>query len=63
MASVTVTLIRPHTHEGRLYPAGASLELPYQHAQFLLQIKAIDKLPAPPKAAPAAAPEEPARDK
>ena len=63
MASVTVTLIHPHPHGGRLYPPGAGLELPYLDAQCLPQIKAVDKLPAPSKAPPAAASEEPARDK
>ena len=33
-----VTLIKPHTHEGREYPAGASLTLRPDQAEWLVAI-------------------------
>ncbi|NHN78566.1 hypothetical protein HA520_14980 [Azotobacter chroococcum] len=46
MATVTVTLVKPHTHAGRQYPAGAELRLSPSDAKYLLDRKVIAKLPA-----------------
>lgn len=45
-ASVSVTLIKPHTHAGRRFEPGAVLEVARVDAEFLLRVKAIDKIPA-----------------
>lgn len=49
-ASVSVTLIKPHTHAGRRYEKGDVLEVARVDAEFLLRVKAIDKIPAAGKA-------------
>jgi hypothetical protein len=44
-----IELITPHTHAGRKYPAGATLEMPAHKAEWLIGIgtaKAAE--PAPP---------------
>lgn len=46
MVTVTVTLVKPHTHAGQKYPAGAELRLSPSDAKYLLDRKVIDKLPA-----------------
>lgn len=50
MATVKVTLSKPHTHAGQYYEAGSEIEVERCDAEFLLRIKAIDKLPAAGKA-------------
>lgn len=62
MATVKVTLSKPHTHAGRRLEKGAEVEVERCDAEFLLRLKAIDKIPAAGKAdggqapAPVAAP-------
>lgn len=46
MVTVTVTLVKPHTHAGQKYPAGAALRLSPADAKYLLDRKVIDRLPA-----------------
>ncbi|WPP47093.1 hypothetical protein [Pseudomonas sp. AN-1] len=48
--TVKVTLSKPHTHAGKRYEKGAEIEVPRVDAEFLLRVKAIDKLPAAGKA-------------
>lgn len=50
MATVKVTLSKPHTHAGQDYAAGSAIEVERCDAEFLLHIKAIDKIPAAGKA-------------
>lgn len=52
-----IELITPHTHAGRQYPAGATLDLPGHKAEWLIAVgtaKAAEAAEAAP-AAPAAA--------
>ena len=39
----TVTLLKPHRHAGRDYPAGAVLDLPADSASWLVGIKVAEK--------------------
>lgn len=44
-----IELITPHTHAGRQYPAGATLDLPDHKAEWLIAVgtaKAADVAPA-----------------
>jgi hypothetical protein len=50
MATVKVILKTPHTHAGRRFEAGSEIEVERCDAEFLLRLKAIDKIPAAGKA-------------
>lgn len=50
MATVKVTLNKPHTHAGQRHEKGAVLEVARVDAEFLLRVKAIDKIPTAGKA-------------
>lgn len=50
MATVKVTLKKPHTHAGKYHEAGSEIEVERVDAEFLLRLKAIDKIPAVGKA-------------
>lgn len=47
MATVKVTLNKPHKHAGKHYESGAPLDVSMEDARFLLRVKVIDKIPAP----------------
>lgn len=46
MATLSVKLVKPHTHAGQHYPAGAELTIHETDATFLLRAGVIEKKPA-----------------
>jgi len=58
MATVKVTLSKPHTHAGRRFEKGAEITVERVDAEFLLRQKVIDKIPAAGKADVSSSPVE-----
>lgn len=45
MEKYTVTLEKPHTHQGRLYAVGDEINVSLAEAEFLAKLRIIKKIP------------------
>ena len=62
----SITLLQPHRHAGRDYPAGSTLTLPARKADWLIAIgvaRSAPPAPAPAEPQPATATKAPAKGK
>lgn len=45
MEKYTVTLEKPHTHQGKLYAVGDEINVSLAEAEFLAKLRVIKKIP------------------